>query len=239
MTNAPIQGEWDITDRWRIASPDLLPGEGRCRRLPAAAGRHDGDDQCGGASGVDGGGSGGGISGAPRRGDVPDAVDTPIAAIRSHLRPMGVASVSWDTPIAATGSHSRPMGVASVSWDTPIAATGSHLRPMGVASVSWDTPIAATGSHLRPMGVASVSWDTPIAATGSHLRPMGVASGSWDTLMPRLGLIGGRLQLGPGIHLYRDWVSPAGNSTYGEQIRDDQERAFTRGKSNADNTGES
>ena len=41
----------------RIASPDLLPGEHRCLRISATEGRHDVDDQSGGAAGVgDGGG---------------------------------------------------------------------------------------------------------------------------------------------------------------------------------------
>ena len=40
-----------------VASPDLLPGEHRCLRILATEGRHDVDDQSGGAAGVgDGGG---------------------------------------------------------------------------------------------------------------------------------------------------------------------------------------
>ena len=39
----------------RIASPDLLPGEHRCLKIPATEGRHGVDDESGGTAGAGGG----------------------------------------------------------------------------------------------------------------------------------------------------------------------------------------
>ena len=59
--SAYLMAEWELINDScsgrRIASPDLLPGERRWLRILATEGRHDVDDQSGGAAGVgDGGG---------------------------------------------------------------------------------------------------------------------------------------------------------------------------------------
>ena len=121
----------------RIASPDLLPGEHRCLRIPATEGRHDVDDQSASAAGVgNGGGRAVSAEHASREGRI---LDEFVALTGYHLfayRAVGGAVISLAALLPYrrhTSAGAQPVGQRALR-PVPVArrgmlAGGSGRRP--------------------------------------------------------------------------------------------------------------
>ena len=158
----------------RIASPDLLPGEHRCLRIPATEGRHDVDDQSGSTTGV-GGGGGRAVSAehGGREGSDPGRVRCahrvpPQARHPSPERRPGNAASAARTPVRVRRGRDRGVGRA-------VGGIGPRVReaPEGVAADPGAGTRAARAPDPGPAGAR--------AAHGGERRhdrpPPGVGAG--------------------------------------------------------------
>ena len=137
----------------RIASPDLLPGEHRCLRIPATEGRHDVDDQSASAAGVgDGGGRAVSAEHASREGADPGRVRRAHRVPPQALHPspewkLGSAGSTAGAPVCVRRGRDRGAGRA-------VGGIGPRVReaPEGVAADLGAGTRAARARDPGPAG---------------------------------------------------------------------------------------
>ena len=186
----------------RIASPDLLPGEHRCLRIPATEGRHDVDDQSASAAGVGGGGDRAvSAEHASREGADPGRVRRahrvpPQARHPSPERKLGSVDSTAGAPVCVRRSRDRGAGRA-------VGGIGPRVREAS-EGVAADPGAGTRAARARDPGPAGTR-----ATDGGERRhdrpPPGVREGG-DGPVSAGAVVPGATAYGAGFQCARSGI---------------------------------